>query len=126
MRLVLLVAGLLAGGCGGSRPDGQLVPDDLVPVTTIGANTPGLDATARDAEAPNAKIVNDSAPPEDAATRDVPTSCPTGFNLCAGACVAESPTSCGATCRRCDVPAHGIATCSQGTCGMQCASPWAD
>jgi len=46
--------------------------------------------------------------------------CNDTYNQCGGACIADSPTSCGSDCQVCQVPPNGEATCTAGTCGIKC------
>jgi len=71
------------------------------------------------------------------------SSCPAGTRICAGACISDSMpcdnvcpqgthncsdncvevtsvTACGDSCRPCEVPTHGKATCDGMSCGFEC------
>ncbi|HLL05085.1 MAG TPA: FG-GAP-like repeat-containing protein [Myxococcaceae bacterium] len=48
--------------------------------------------------------------------------CPRGTRACGGACVSDSPQTCGVACARCpSPPANAQATCTGGACGFTCA-----
>ncbi|MEO6951149.1 MAG: FG-GAP-like repeat-containing protein [Polyangia bacterium] len=55
--------------------------------------------------------------------------CDTGNHYCGGtvaACVSDvSVTSCGTSCTPCDTPTHGTATCTSGSCGVDCDAGYA-
>ena len=59
--------------------------------------------------------------PQSGETADAGTpDCMVGWAWCDGTCVPEGPLACGASCERCEAPAHGSTDCVSGACVTAC------
>lgn len=119
LLLAVFTAVVLATGCGGGEPfsgsdagsndDGGIVfGDGGVDAAEEGSTDASADASHADG-------------PQDA--REEAPSCDAGAVVCGGQCVSPNdPAHCGGSCTACPIPeaGTGMATCSNGTCGVSC------
>jgi len=119
--LIALFAVLVAGaGCGTDKQPLKCQNDDACPADATCQG--GLCAALPTGEC---RLPAACSPPANAtATCDASHACGFACNdlyhLCSDACALESPDSCGSSCKKCDAPTNGSATCTDGTCGTSC------